>query len=121
MICVSRAPLDKLQKYKARTGWSFNWVSSHGNSIPNTPAAKAITKWVMDSASRGAKDVPRVQFIVHSANQQAEHYSKGAEPVSLSYWAARSWLPEARIPRSGRPHARRRAPARREAGARRSS
>jgi hypothetical protein len=38
-----------------------------------SPAANAITKWVMDSASRGAKDVPRVQFIVHSANQQAEH------------------------------------------------
>jgi predicted dithiol-disulfide oxidoreductase (DUF899 family) len=44
MICVSRAPLNKLQKYKARMGWSFTWVSSHGgNSIPNTPAAKAIT------------------------------------------------------------------------------
>src|ERR671937_1228960 len=30
-LCVSRAPLDKLQAYKRRIGWSFTWVSSHGS------------------------------------------------------------------------------------------
>ncbi len=29
--CVSRAPLDKLQAYKRRMGWSFPWVSSYGS------------------------------------------------------------------------------------------
>ena len=29
-ICSSRAPLDKLQGYKARMGWSFDWVSTVG-------------------------------------------------------------------------------------------
>ena len=28
MICVSRAPLEKLLAYRARMGWSFNWASS---------------------------------------------------------------------------------------------
>jgi predicted dithiol-disulfide oxidoreductase (DUF899 family) len=28
-LCISRAPLDKLQAYKRRMGWSFPWVSSH--------------------------------------------------------------------------------------------
>jgi predicted dithiol-disulfide oxidoreductase (DUF899 family) len=28
MICVSRAPLDKLNAYKRRMGWSFRWASS---------------------------------------------------------------------------------------------
>jgi predicted dithiol-disulfide oxidoreductase (DUF899 family) len=28
MICVSRAPLEKLLAYRERMGWSFNWVSS---------------------------------------------------------------------------------------------
>ncbi len=28
--CISRAPLEKLQAYKTRMGWSFNWVSSLG-------------------------------------------------------------------------------------------
>jgi len=27
-LCASRAPLDRLQAYKARMGWSFPWVSS---------------------------------------------------------------------------------------------
>ena len=29
MICVSRAPLEKLLAYRRRMGWSFNWASSH--------------------------------------------------------------------------------------------
>jgi predicted dithiol-disulfide oxidoreductase (DUF899 family) len=29
MICVSRAPLEKLLAYKQRMGWSFNWASSY--------------------------------------------------------------------------------------------
>jgi len=30
MICSSRAPLDRLQGYKDRMGWSFDWVSTVG-------------------------------------------------------------------------------------------
>jgi predicted dithiol-disulfide oxidoreductase (DUF899 family) len=33
MICVSRAPLEKLQAYKQRMGWNFDWVSSHGGDF----------------------------------------------------------------------------------------
>jgi predicted dithiol-disulfide oxidoreductase (DUF899 family) len=29
--CISRAPLDKLQAYRRRMGWSFPWASSHGS------------------------------------------------------------------------------------------
>ena len=29
MICVSRAPIDKLLAYRERMRWSFNWASSH--------------------------------------------------------------------------------------------
>jgi predicted dithiol-disulfide oxidoreductase (DUF899 family) len=29
MICVSRAPLDKLLAYRERMGWRFNWASSY--------------------------------------------------------------------------------------------
>ena len=29
MICVSRAPLEKLLAYRERMGWSFGWVSSY--------------------------------------------------------------------------------------------
>jgi predicted dithiol-disulfide oxidoreductase (DUF899 family) len=33
-ICaVSRAPLDKIQAYQRRMGWSFPWASSHGSDF----------------------------------------------------------------------------------------
>jgi predicted dithiol-disulfide oxidoreductase (DUF899 family) len=32
-VCVSRAPLEKLQAYKRRMGWSFPWVSSQGSDF----------------------------------------------------------------------------------------
>jgi predicted dithiol-disulfide oxidoreductase (DUF899 family) len=28
MVCVSRAPLDRIESYQQRMGWSFPWVSS---------------------------------------------------------------------------------------------
>jgi predicted dithiol-disulfide oxidoreductase (DUF899 family) len=32
-VAVSRAPIDKINAYKARMGWSFPWVSSSGSSF----------------------------------------------------------------------------------------
>jgi predicted dithiol-disulfide oxidoreductase (DUF899 family) len=32
-LCSSRAPLDRLQDYKRRMGWSFPWVSSLGTDF----------------------------------------------------------------------------------------
>lgn len=33
LIAVSRAPLEKLQAYRDRMGWTFSWVSSHDNDF----------------------------------------------------------------------------------------
>ena len=33
LLCASRAPLEKLQAYKQRMGWSFPWVSSYGTGF----------------------------------------------------------------------------------------
>jgi predicted dithiol-disulfide oxidoreductase (DUF899 family) len=33
MVWVSRAPIDKLEDYKARRGWSIPWYSSHGSDF----------------------------------------------------------------------------------------
>ncbi|MBD9373546.1 thioredoxin family protein [Rhizobium sp. ARZ01] len=32
-ICVSRAPLDKIEVYKKRMGWKFPWYSSYGSDF----------------------------------------------------------------------------------------
>src|ERR1039457_6578765 len=29
MICISRAPIEKLLAYRRRMGWNFNWASSY--------------------------------------------------------------------------------------------
>ena len=33
MICVSRAPVDKLLAYRERMGWNFTWASSHDSDF----------------------------------------------------------------------------------------
>ena len=33
MLCVSRAPLEKLQAYKRRMGWRFGWVSTYDSDF----------------------------------------------------------------------------------------
>jgi predicted dithiol-disulfide oxidoreductase (DUF899 family) len=33
MICVSRAPVDKLLAYRERMGWGFTWASSHDSDF----------------------------------------------------------------------------------------
>jgi len=33
LTAISRAPLDKLQAYKRRMGWTFSWASSHGSDF----------------------------------------------------------------------------------------
>ena len=33
MVCISRAPLEKLLAYRRRMGWNFNWVSSYDSDF----------------------------------------------------------------------------------------
>jgi predicted dithiol-disulfide oxidoreductase (DUF899 family) len=33
LLCASRAPLEKLDAYRRRMGWSFPWVSSYGTDF----------------------------------------------------------------------------------------
>lgn len=35
MVAVSKAPLEKLEAFKRRMGWTFKWVSSFGNDFNN--------------------------------------------------------------------------------------
>jgi predicted dithiol-disulfide oxidoreductase (DUF899 family) len=34
LICLSRAPLEKLEAYKQRMGWQFPWVSTYESDFP---------------------------------------------------------------------------------------
>jgi predicted dithiol-disulfide oxidoreductase (DUF899 family) len=73
MICVSRAPVDKLLAYRERMGWGFDWASSHdsdfnvdfgvsaGEPVTHDPAAPgleanelALQKLLADQPAIGA-------------------------------------------------------------------
>lgn len=43
MICVSRAPLEKLLAYRQRMGWNFDWASSHGSDF-NFDFERSVSK-----------------------------------------------------------------------------
>ena len=36
MVAISGAELDKIARYRERVGWSFKWLSSHGNDFNST-------------------------------------------------------------------------------------
>src|SRR5215471_8302325 len=50
MICVSRAPLDKLLAYRERMGWSFNWASSHESDF-NFDFRVSAGEWMTHDAA----------------------------------------------------------------------
>jgi len=62
MVTVSRAPLDKLQAFKQRMGWTFPWVSSLGSDfnrdyhVSFTP--EEVQKGEMDYNYRVGKSFP---------------------------------------------------------------
>ena len=52
VAAVSRAPLPKIEAFKKRMGWRFNWVSSHGNDF-NRDYHVSFTK---DEIAKGAME-----------------------------------------------------------------
>jgi predicted dithiol-disulfide oxidoreductase (DUF899 family) len=52
LVLISRAPLERLTAYKKRMGWTFDWVSSLGNSF-NHDLAVSFSE---DELAKGEKN-----------------------------------------------------------------
>jgi predicted dithiol-disulfide oxidoreductase (DUF899 family) len=52
-VCISRAPLEKLQAYKKRMGWKFPWVSSHESDFNFDFQASATEEQVCPMVESG--------------------------------------------------------------------
>jgi predicted dithiol-disulfide oxidoreductase (DUF899 family) len=77
MICVSRAPLDKLLAYRQRMGWSFPWASSHDSGF-NFDFGVSAGEWMTrDSAA------PRPEAIELSVLRQLTDQSAIRENLPL--------------------------------------
>ena len=75
-LCVSRAPLERLQAYKRRMGWKFPWVSS-GKTDFNFDFAVSHTREQLAPFLEG--DVPPVvtQFAVACGTDPAGYMAEG--------------------------------------------
>jgi predicted dithiol-disulfide oxidoreductase (DUF899 family) len=68
LICISRAPFDKIQPYKERMGWQFPWASSYGSDFP-FDFGLALT-------SEQMADVDEIQEMIKDPPDWLEEWSR---------------------------------------------
>jgi predicted dithiol-disulfide oxidoreductase (DUF899 family) len=75
MICISRAPLEKLLAFRERMGWSFNWASSYESEF-NWDFEHS---WRRDQVSEWADQVPPFvsQFASASGTDVVGYFTEG--------------------------------------------
>jgi predicted dithiol-disulfide oxidoreductase (DUF899 family) len=66
MLCVSRAPLEKLQGYKRRMGWSFPWVSSAGSDFNFDFGVSFTEEQQRSGAEYNFQSFPTMQPIIEA-------------------------------------------------------
>jgi predicted dithiol-disulfide oxidoreductase (DUF899 family) len=107
MMCVSRAPLDKLLAYRKRMGWNFNWASSYESDFNfdfgRSVSRETVAGWFADeipafpaqlAADCGTDAIaymsegPGLSVFTMSDGQVYQTYSataRGLEPVMVYY------------------------------------
>ncbi|WP_414663656.1 DUF899 domain-containing protein [Horticoccus sp. 23ND18S-11] len=94
---VSRAPLAELAPFKARMGWTFSWVSSHGSEFNHdyqvsfTPAelAQGKVRYNYDLMDFPLEEAPGLSVFARDAAGDVYHsystYGRGLEPLIGTY------------------------------------
>ena len=95
LTAVSRAPLAEIAAYKARMGWRFPWVSSHGSDfnydyhVSFTPQdladGKIFYNFAEMDAGHGAAELPGLSAFYKDAAGEVLHtyssYARGPEEL----------------------------------------
>jgi predicted dithiol-disulfide oxidoreductase (DUF899 family) len=108
LVYVSRAPLEKIERYKAKKGWIFPWYSSHGSDfnydfhvtldesvMPVAYNYKSAAELAADAAARGYPDWEQ-PFELHGLScflrdgddvfHTYSTYGRGVESLGGSYY-----------------------------------
>jgi predicted dithiol-disulfide oxidoreductase (DUF899 family) len=104
-VVVSRAPLDKIERYKASKGWTFPWYSSHGSGFNydfnvTIDASAAPVMWnyrTMDELEHagmgwlgeGSSEQPGYSMFLRDGDAAFHTYSmyaRGTEMLGGSYY-----------------------------------
>jgi predicted dithiol-disulfide oxidoreductase (DUF899 family) len=96
MVAISRAPLEKLEAFKKRMGWSFKWVSAYHNDfnydycVSFTP--EALEKEVVYNYARrktDMSDLPGVSVFYQDEQGNVFHtyssYARGIDMQNTAY------------------------------------
>ena len=90
-LAVSRAPISKIEAFKTRLGWSFNWVSSFGNdfnhdfhvSFTKEEMAKGKVDYNYDMTAFPSEEAPGISVFYKDKNGDVFHtysaYARGSE------------------------------------------
>ena len=95
IVAVSRAPLARIDAYKARMGWRFPWVSSHDSDFnhdfgvyftPDDLASGHITyNYAQIPSDEGNDELPGLSAFFKDASGEVFHtysaYARGVEPI----------------------------------------
>jgi predicted dithiol-disulfide oxidoreductase (DUF899 family) len=96
LVAVSRAPLAKLAAFRARMGWTFPWLSSHGSRFnydfhvsfdPADVAAQAVD-YNYTTQAFPHPEAPGLSVFVREGDAVFHTYStygRGFEPVMTTY------------------------------------
>ena len=96
-VCVSKTPLDKINAYKDRMGWDFDWVSSLGSTF-NHDYQASFTAEEMESGSVfynfhdttfPASEAPGISIFARGEDGNIYHtyscYSRGLDNMNVAY------------------------------------
>ena len=96
-VAVSRAPLDKIQAYARRMGWSFTWVSSAGSDFnydfdvsfrpEDLESGKAVYNY--EPLSLKEQDLPGVSVFAKDGQGAVFHtysaFARGIDALNAAY------------------------------------
>ncbi len=97
VVVVSRAKLPEIEAFRARMGWRFKWVSSHGSDFNYdyqasfTPEQIAAGKvyYNFGMTDRAGEEMPGVSVFHKDANGEIAHtysaYARGTELLAGTY------------------------------------
>ena len=97
LVVVSRAPWTDIQPFKARMGWRFKWVSSHGSdfnydynvSFPANDVAAGKAAYNYRTAPGGIEELPGISVFHKASTGDVYHtystYGRGCEAILGTY------------------------------------
>ena len=95
--CVSNAPLAKIDAYKKRMGWAFDWVSCHGSnfnhdyhaSFTAEEMAAGKMQYNYRETSFPADEAPAISIFAKDEEGNVYHtyscYSRGLDNMNVTY------------------------------------